>query len=333
MFFYKSFYIIGNSLFLKERGYNLYNIINRTKVSKKTKSNNLLREIKKNKFCYVGLIPTILLLIIFNYYPPLSGIYHAFFDWDAARAVFVGLGNFEEIMRDEILAVSLKNVIKLILFALLVTNIMPMLVAEILFNMKNDRTRYYYQVLFLLPMVVPGVVTILLWQFIYDGQVGLLNSVLRSLGLGHLQRAWLGSSDTALFALMFMGFPWISGTTTMIYLAGLQSIPQSVFDAAALDGVYGFSRFIKIDFPLILGQVKLLVILGVIEGLQSFGVQLVLTQGGPGVSTMVPGYHMFQQAFTMGRFGYACAIGLLMFLFMLLFTYLNMKYIKSEVQY
>jgi len=299
----------------------------------KKKVKNLWKEILKNKFCYIGLIPTFLLLFIFNYYPPISGIYHAFFEWDAARAVFIGFGNFKELLHDEILGVSIRNVIKLILFGLVVGNVMPILVAETLFNMKNDRARYYYQILFLVPMIVPGVVIILLWQFIYDGQIGLLNSVLKWIGLGYLQKAWLGSSDTALFALMFMGFPWISGTTTMIYLAGLQNIPESVLDSATLDGAIGFVRFLKIDFPLILGQVKLLLILGIIDGLQGFGVQLVLTQGGPGVSTMVPGFHMFQQAFTMGRFGYACAIGLILFLVMLSLTYLNMKYIKSEIQY
>jgi raffinose/stachyose/melibiose transport system permease protein len=132
--------------------------------------------------------------------------------------------------------------------------------------------------------------------------------------------------------LMFMGFPWVGGFGLLIYYAGLQNISSDVFDSARIDGATGWTRFRFVDLPLLLGQIKLLVVLGFIGGLQGFQTQLLLTNGGPGYSTMVPGMHLYQNAITFDRMGYACAIGVALFVVILAITYINMKYIRSSAE-
>jgi raffinose/stachyose/melibiose transport system permease protein len=130
-----------------------------------------------------------------------------------------------------------------------------------------------------------------------------------------------------------VGFPWIAGINFLIYLAGLQGIPTEVMDAAAVDGATGFRRFWLIDLRLIMGQIKLLVILSVVFSLQSFVLILIMTNGGPGYASMVPGLLMYKAAFQDGRFGYACAIGTVLFVVIFALTYINMRYIRSETDH
>lgn len=294
----------------------------------------LRRTLQRRKKVYLYLAPTFLLLAIFMYYPPLSAFYHAFFDWDGFQhATFVGLGNFQQMAQDSELIASVPNMVWLVLASLITGLSVPLLVAELIFNLRSGRWSYLYRLLFVAPVVVPLIVNFLLWQFIYDPNVGLLDALLGTVHPSATHIDWLGDPNLALYALMFVGFPWVYGINVLIYLAGLQNMPESVLDAALLDGATAWRRLWYIDLPLLIGQTKVLLVLGIINGVQGFGLQFVLTQGGPGFATMVPGLLMYQYAFRDGRFGYGSAIGLAMFLIILAFTYLNMRFVRSSVEY
>jgi raffinose/stachyose/melibiose transport system permease protein len=133
--------------------------------------------------------------------------------------------------------------------------------------------------------------------------------------------------------VMGIGFPWVDGFALLIFTAGLQSIPREILDAAALDGAGPFERFRRIELPLVLGQIKLVLVLNMIWTIQNFTSIFILTQGGPGTSTMVPGMVLFKASFQNERMGYACAIGMAMFLVMLALTYLNLRYIRTESEF
>jgi len=295
----------------------------------------LIKDIWKSRRFYGYLAPTFLLLFVFCYYPPLSAMYHAFFDWNGANKLkYIGMDNFKELfLSDQYFRISMANVSKLILFAMVVIISVNILAAELIFHLKKKRGQDFYRFLFVIPMVVPGIVSLLLWQFMLDPNYGLVNAILRGIGLPQLQQAWLGDPSTALLSFMIIGFPWIGGVTVLILLAGLQNITTSIMDTAAIDGATGFRRIWHIDLPLIMGQIKLLVVMTIIGGLQGFGSQLILTYGGPGVSTLTPGLHMYMNAFNFDRMGYACAIGFVLFLLILSLTYLNMHFMKSSVEY
>ena len=294
----------------------------------------VLRQVWQNRKIYLFLIPTFALLLAFSYWPPLSAIYTSFFQWDGfGPRVFIGFGNFKEILEDTMLLRSVWNLVRLLGFRLAIGLSIPLIVAELVFNLRNDSLRYAYRLLFIIPMVVPGLVTTFLWRFILDPNVGVLNIILEAVGGESWRQPWLGSTRTVLQAFMLIGFPYVSGVNVLIYLAGLQSIPGEIFDASRVDGATGVTRFFRIDLPLVMGQVKLLLILGVIGGLQSYQQQLILTNGGPGYSSMMPGLVMYLESFSYSRIGYASSIGFVTFLVILAFTYVNMKYVRSSAEY
>jgi ABC-type sugar transport system permease subunit len=125
-----------------------------------------------------------------------------------------------------------------------------------------------------------------------------------------------------------VGFPWVATVGTLVYLGGLAQISESVFDSCLMDGCTGWRRMFYIDLPLVMGQVRMLTILAVIGALTSFNSVLVLTRGGPGYATSVPGLRMYERAFITGQFGYASAIGLLLFVLAITFTILITRFVR-----
>lgn len=271
------------------------------------------------------LAPTLVLLALFSYYPALLGLSRAFTRWETGESPqWIGLGNFIAMWHDEFLRSSLRNLLILLCANVLKTLTMPLLVAELLMSLRSERWQYLLRTAFILPMVVPGMVTMLLWSFIYDGSVGLLNEMLEILGAGALARSWLGDSSTALWAIIGIGFPWAGGLALLIYLAGLNQISGDTWDACRVDGVSGLRRVWYVDVPLLLPQIRLLVILTIIGTLQDFGSILILTGGGPGLATHVPALHMYFQAFRFGHMGYAAAIGLSLFVVIFALSLVNL---------
>ena len=237
--------------------------------------------------------------------------------------------NFEFFFTDTRLAQAWINVSKLLAFGLFVVVTVPVLVAYLIFRLRNARAQYLYRVLFVLPIVVPGFVNIILWRWVF-AQRGAVNIILGGLGLENLRHLWLGDPKTALYALMFMGFPWVGGVTMLIYLAGFLAISGEILDAAQVDGATGFKRFWMIELPLIQGQIKLQIVLTFISVIQSFQSQLIMTDGGPGWATYVPGLAMYKAATTDYELGYASAIGMILFVIIFTLTMINQKYIKGS---
>jgi len=277
---------------------------------------------------YVFLLPALLFLAVFGFYPPISALYHAFTDWNGATAQWIGLQNFRFMLEDGMLVDALRNMAILVIVGLVIGNVMNLIGAILVFHVRSSRLAAIYRYLFILPMVVPGIVVMLLWQHILDPLTGLANLVLGWFGVSPL--GWLGDPDLALWSIIMFGFPWVAGLGFLIYLAGLQNISQEVIECAELEGATGLKRVFRIELPLITSQIKLMFILGIINGLQGFGVQLAITKGGPGTATTVPGWMMYEQAFMYSKFGYSSMIGLMMFIVILVLTFINMKFVKTE---
>jgi raffinose/stachyose/melibiose transport system permease protein len=282
---------------------------------------------------YLFIAPSILLLAVFSYYPIFSAFYHSFFNWDGVNEQFVGFDNFRMMLTDDALATSVPHVLFLAVAAVTFALTLPLLAAELIFNLRSERWRFRYRVLFTIPMVIPWIVTVLVWQFLYDPIDGPINRFFLALGLERFARAWLGEPQTALWAIALVGFPFVAGLNLLIYLAGLNNISTEVLDATKLDGAKFWQRFLYVDIPLIRGQVRLIVILTTITQIQNFAPVLILTKGGPGYSTMVPGMWMYQNAFVFGKMGYASAIGVVLFAVMLVLTAMNMRIIRASDEY
>jgi ABC-type sugar transport system permease subunit len=294
-----------------------------------------LRRVWDARISYAFLTPSLALVLVFMYWPTFSGMFYAFTDWQPGleRLNFVGLANFAAMLEDEYLRTGFVNVAIIIATTVLKDLTVPLLVAELIFHLRWPRLQYWLRTFFVIPMVMPGIAVILLWVQMYDPNIGLLNQVLDAVGLSGWKHSWLGEENVALGSIIFLGFPWVSVLPFLIYLGGLMAVPQEIFDAATVDGAGPLFRLWRIDVPLLLGQIKLLIVLAVIQGMQGFFYILVMTQGGPFHSTTVPALEMYYAAFQHSKYGYACAIALVLFVFVMAVTVANMTYMKSSVDY
>jgi raffinose/stachyose/melibiose transport system permease protein len=197
-----------------------------------------------------------------------------------------------------------------IIFVVAVTAMwaIPLAAAELLITLSRPRWRLFFRYLLIVPLAFSPVIQVLTWQFIYDPNVGVLNGFLGQVGLEALEKNWLGDPSTALWALIFINFPWIAGLPFLIFSIGLQNIPGEIFDAAAIDGAGRWKRFLAIDLPLLLRQVKLLFFLAVVFVLQYGFAPYIATQGGPDNATTVPILRIVGVAFDAGEWGYAAAL-------------------------
>ena len=297
------------------------------------KKQSLLWRIWHARTGYLFILPLMLGLAMFSYYPAFSGIYHSFFDWDSVgRAEFIGLQNYKELWQDPVFLQGFATMAKIQLPKLVIGIVVPLVMAELIFNLSSRRAQYWYRILILFPIVTPGVVSTLIWKYMYDPNNGLLTALLRAFGVldGGAVIDWLGDPQWVIFSVIFMGFPWIGGTAVLIYMSGLMNIPTEVVESSLLDGCSTLRRVFVIDLPTIIGQVRYFLIMGIIGALQDYSLQLMLTGGGPGYSTMVPGYYMYLEAFTANRMGYACAIGTSLFVMIFIITGFTYKYVKND---
>lgn len=281
------------------------------------------------RYGYLFLLPVFLIMGIFKYYPAATAVIMSFFEWNGFNyREFIGLGNFISMWSDDTFVASLKNVSIIAVTDIVKTLTVPLLAAELVYCVSSRRAKEVYKFILVLPMVVPTMVIILMWKWIYNPTFGALNLALGAFGTNS-NHAWLGSADTALFSIIGVGFPWIGGIAFLIYLGGLQAIPEELYEAARIDGAGLLDRLLKIDLPLIAGQMKVLIILSLIHSMNSFENVLVLTNGGPGNFTMVPALHLYQQGITYNKMGYASAIGVFMFAIIFVLTIISYQFKKA----
>jgi raffinose/stachyose/melibiose transport system permease protein len=274
----------------------------------------------------IFLLPTAVFVLGFCYYPALRAIAGSFTKWDGfGDPKFVGFDNFITLFKDPVFQVSIRNVLYWSAGSILIAMTAPFIGAEMMFNLPSTRAQYAYRVLFVLPIVVPAVVTILIWTFIYEPSFGLLNRLL--VDVFRIPREiipnWLGNSRLVIPSLLFMGFPWMSGLNLLIYYSGLQDISGDIIEYAELDGCTGIKRIFRIDIPLVGGQVRLLLILSIIGTLQNLTVPLLMTNGGPGYDSYTPGLYMYFKTFRMGDFGMGFTIATVMFVVIFVLTLIS----------
>lgn len=308
-----------------------------------------LKQLKYYKGVYLFILPTMILLLVFSYFPAYSAIYHSFFRWNGGHIKsFIHFENYINALNDPALGHAFIVVIILVL-ANLVKMIPSIITAVVIHRLKNANWAYAYRVLFVIPMIIPGMVWLLVWKYFFDPTFGILNKILNVTGLmwclqqvdnlfgwgifiEGVNPTWLGTPELIVPSLIIWGFPWVGVVGVLIYLAGLSAISQDVYEAAQIDGVGWFRKFINIEFPLIITQVRLNLVLMIIGTLQAYGQVLVLLgpEGGPGGAGMMPGLYMFRKAFIDQEAGYACAIGLFIFFMILVLTWINNKYVRVE---
>ena len=301
-------------------------------VGVQAREKSLWRRTYEGRVAYLMIAPTFIFLLVFMYYPAVLGLYRSLFKWSAGlEAEFISLDNFVKLFtKDRVFLSSLDHMLQLAAWYVVSTVGVSLFIAVLIHRLRAGRIQYTFRLGMILPVVIPSIVPLMLWKFIYDASVGPLNAILTWVGLDSWTRAWLADPNVALYAVMLRNFPWVDGVAILILLAGLQAIPFEIVESAMIDGASEMRRFWSIELPLIAGQIKLISVLSIMWGVQEFTAVFAMTQGGPINSTMVPGMWMFWNAFRINKMGYASAIGVVMFFITLVLTLINMKYITTE---
>lgn len=286
------------------------------------------RGLRSNPAAAALILPSMLLIGTFIYYPALRSLIGGFYSWNGFSAPqYVGLAQFREYLTSPTFGPEVKNVVLLVLGWLLITLVAQFVAAEVVAHMPR-RTGSVAKYLFALPIVLPPVVLIDVWAYLFNPTDGLIDKIFNAFGLAGPN--WLGNEHLALVSILLIGFPWISNLGFLIFLGGIQNLPQEVMEASALDGARGLKRWLLVDAPLLIPQFRVAFILGGLYMAQNFVPILLLTNGGPGNATMVPGLDMYQSAFQDDQYGYGMAIGTLLFIAMLGFTLFTMRVLRPR---
>lgn len=257
-------------------------------------------------------VPWICGLILFYAYPLLSSIYYSFTDYSIVNPFrWVGLENYENLLRDATFWTSVRNTL---IFALMQVPL-SMIVGIGLALLLNLRLKGQglFRTLFFIPSLVPVIATVILWQWLLNPQFGLVNSVLDAIGLPG--PPWLGDPDWAKPSLVLMTL-WTLGNALLIYLAGLQDISQDYYDAADMDGANGFRKAWHITLPLLTPVIFFNMVVGLIHALQEFTMPYALTYGtgNPAESLLFYSMYLYNNAFLYMKMGYASAMAWILFI-------------------
>ena len=269
---------------------------------------------------YLTLLPTIALIVVFAYWPTVSGFAESLYSATSSDArVFVGVDNYRTLAEDTTFWKAFVNALWYFLFTVTVGWAVPFVAAELLISLSSTKLQYLFRTLLILPMAFPAAVFGFIWSFMYDPNDGVINTFLGAIGASGLAQNWLGDPRTALGSLMMVGFPIVllsagGGLPFLLMLVGLQNIPQEIFDAAAMDGCSRWQRVWAIDLPMLGGQFSLLTMLALIGLTQAGSITLLLaTNGGPAFSTTTPLTWLIQSGISAGNFGYGSAMGTVLF--------------------
>ncbi len=255
------------------------------------------------------LAPSLVLFLVFAALPVLASFGISFTRWDLfTTPSFVGLENYFKILTDPIFHTVLRNTTLFVLGTVLVQMGLALGLALLLNNRVPGQA--FFRVVYFLPVVSPSVAVALVWAWILNENFGLLNAFLSSIGV-HNPPHWLSSTQWALPALMIVSIWQGAGYSMVLFLAGLQNIPQDVYEAGALEGAVGWKKFRYLTMPLLSPTTFFVLTIQVIFSFQVFDLAFVMTDGGPSNATNTVVFYIYQNAFRFYRMGYAAAAWLL----------------------
>jgi ABC-type sugar transport system permease subunit len=287
-----------------------------------------VRRFARRKGINIGLLFILPALVTYAgivLYPLISMFYLSLFSWDglSPSKAFVGLANFQQLVTDPIFYTTMHNTLIWLVVGvgggLVIGLALAMLVNQRLHGTVIFRTLYF------LPVTISVIVVAQVWGWIYQGDIGDLNNVLGAVGLSGLKQDWLGNPAVAIYAAAVVSLWAGAGFNMMVYLAGLQTIPSELLEAAQVDGATSWQRFLKVTLPLLFPQTITLTILGVIGTLSQFTLIYVLTEGGPAYQTELPSVFVFDQAFNLSQQGYASAGSVVIFFLCMVITVLQLR--------
>lgn len=284
---------------------------------------------RRNLSGYLFLLPALLIFALFVWYPIILGFIMSFQNIDMINpANWVGWDNYRRVFSDPLFAVAWRNTASFTFYALLFGYLVPIVLALVVNEMRHARG--FFRLAFYLPVMLSPIVTVFLWRWLYNPDSGLLNALL---SLVHLPGGlWLETPGTALPALMVVATWSAAGSTMLIYLAALQGVPASLYEAAEIDGASLWRRLWSITLPSIRPIMLLMLILQIISTMQVFTEPFTITDGGPQNATLSLLLLIYKYAFQNADFGGASALGVMLFLVLAVFALVYMRVTSRLMQ-
>ena len=279
------------------------------------------------------LAPPLILYAVFVLYPYAQAMYVSLTHWSGVSPTpqFVGLRNFARLVRDDYFWNALSH--NLIYLAVLPASILALGFFFAFLLTQGVRGAGFYRIMYFFPQVMSVVAVGVLWSFVYHPTLGLLNGFLRLIGIQN-PPVWLGNPSTALFAVGAVVIWQAVGFYTVFFIAGMESIPTTYYEAARLDGATGWHLFRHITLPLLWENVRVAAVFLAIGALDMFGIVQTMTEGGPSRATDVLGTYLYENAFKHSQFGYATAIAVTLFVLVLALSLLVMRAtVRETVEY
>lgn len=272
---------------------------------------------------FLYFLPAVLVYAVFLLLPLLASLGVSFTEWDGTSLpIFIGISNYMRMFSDPIFWVALGNNAVLMLFYTLLPISIGLLLCSFLYDTRNNKERSVLRILFFLPYIMPMAVLGVVWRWLYNPAFGPIDQVLRAIGLPQLALSWLGDFTWALPAVGMVATWYFFGFCLVLFMAGLQRMDPSLLEAADLDGSSRRQKFMRITLPGLRPELRIALLLTVIASLKAFDLVYVMTQGGPGTSTMVTNIFMYKQGFDLHYFGYASSVAVFSMMIVLIINYL-----------
>ncbi len=275
---------------------------------------------------WVYLFPGLAIYLIFVFYPILETIHTSFYQWDgfSSNRTFIGAENYRDLLGDGQFFKALSHNLIFLIFYCLIPILIGLVLANLLGRKPLPGMSFFRAGLFL-PQVLSMVVVGVMWRWIYNPAFGPLNLFLKSVGLGALSRSWLGDFDLALPAVGVVG-SWVQyGFCMVLFIAGMQKIPQELYEASELDGAGSLRQMFHITLPGLRAEFGVALVTTIIAALRVFDLVFVTTRGGPGDETLVAAFLVYRSAFQQNRIGYAAAVATVLTLVIFLVSFLILQ--------
>lgn len=288
--------------------------------------------VRRNRLVgYTFLLPNIIGFLIFICFPVLASFYMSFTEWNGFGAIkFTGLDNYKRLMSDETFGISLVNSLIMTVVFVPVTILLAIIFASIL--NKGVRGLKLFRTAMFLPHITATIAVAVIWQLLFNPSMGPINGVLRSIGFEN-PPGWLASTQWALISVIIVSIWHGIGYYMVLFLAGLQGIPKDLYEAAEIDGAGKLSQFINVTLPMLSPIIFFTVIIAIINSFKVFDLIYVLTQGGPGRSTHVLVYDIYNTAFKNYEYGYASSMAYVLFAIIMIITIIQFRGQKKWVNY
>jgi raffinose/stachyose/melibiose transport system permease protein len=284
-------------------------------LSRRIFLNRLVR--RESIIGWLFVLPALLMYAAFVLLPLLLSIQYSFFRWDGIGPMtWVGLKNYQTVLDDPDLLGTIFNAFRLVVFFSFIPVTLGLIVASVIHRVATGRLGSAARTVLFLPQVIPLVAAGIIWGWLL-ALPGLINQILKAIGLGAAARAWLGDFDWALPAVGLIGVWVLLGFCTVLLLTGITKIDPALYESARIDGASWFREFVAITIPLLRYEVGVCLTVTVIAALAAFDIVYVSTAGGPGNSTAVPGIQIYILAFTEQRIGLASALAVMLMLLVL----------------